>query len=64
MSTNPDYRDNDGTSHKFLIGGCHNQWHRNHNDRECWAEFLKFHGAPAGLTVTEFYDGLDNGGWK
>lgn len=46
----------DPTVHVFEISGCINQWHADHNDYDCWTAFLIHHGAPAGISVDEFYD--------
>lgn len=46
-------------THEFLISGCRYQWAANHDHAHCWAAFLEFRGAPAGMNVDEFYDWLN-----
>lgn len=53
-----------GQEHEFRISGCVNQWRHDHDHGECWQAFLEHHHAPAGLTIAEFYDGLERGGWQ
>lgn len=46
-------------THRFLPSGCVNQWVWDHDHADCWAAFLRHHGAPEGLGVDEFYEWLE-----
>jgi hypothetical protein len=46
-------------THRFPPTGCVNQWAADHDHADCWAAFLAFHEAPAGLGIDEFYRWLE-----
>ncbi len=42
-------------THEFLVSGCRNQFHGNHDHADCWARFMEFNGRPSETTYAEFY---------